>query len=562
MPLNIADRLSDTAADSPHRRAVVVPKGQDAHGRGVYAQLTFEQLEAEVDRLARGLAAIGVEPGDRMALFVPPGVEFLALTFALFRAGATVVLIDPGMGRTNLIACLEETAPAGFVAVPKAQAARLRYRSKFRGATKNVCVGLSAPGLGVSYDRLLSLGGGRRPLPQMQADDRAAVIFTSGSTGPPKGVVYTHGMFDAQWQLIRDEYGIQPGGIDLPAFPMFALFNVAMGVTTVVPEMDATRPADVDAAKIVRTITDQGVTQAFGSPAFWNNVGRYCQQAGETLPSLRLALSAGAPVPVPVLKRVTAAMTGEGSRFATPYGATESLPACTITAAEVLSETAAMTATGAGTCVGRPFGGVDVKVVRIPDRPVSQMIELQDADAGEIGEILVAGPSVTREYFERPLATAQAKVHDGERLWHRIGDVGYFDDSGRLWFCGRKGHIVHTEHGPAYPVQCEPIFNEHPRVYRSALVGVGQAGSQIPTLIVEPEPGQFPRTAADRGTLVRELAEIGAANETSACVSRFAFRKALPVDTRHNVKIDRPSLAEWVRSQETYSASPPGSKSR
>ena len=556
MPLNIADRLADTARERPFQRAVVVPRGEDEHGRGVFAQVTFEGLDAEVDRLARGLASIGVQPGDRMALFVPPGVEFLALTFALFRAGATIVFIDPGMGRGNLVSCLEEADPAGFVAVPRAHAARLRYRKKFPQAKKNVCVGVTAPGFGVGYDKLLELGTAERPLPTMQGDDAAAVIFTSGSTGPPKGVEYTHAMFDAQWRLIRDEYGIKAGGVDLPAFPLFALFNVAMGVTTVVPEMDPTRPAEVDGGKIVRLMRDQGVTQAFGSPAFWNRVGRHCEATGATMPSLRLALSAGAPVPVPVLRRVTAAMP-EGATFATPYGATESLPACTITAAEVLSETAAKTAAGAGTCVGHPFGGVEVKVVRRPGRPVTKMIELEDAAAGEVGEILVSGPSVTRRYFGRTLATAVSKVEDGERFWHRIGDVGYFDESGRLWFCGREGHIVETAARPLYPARCEPVFNEHPEVYRSALVGLGRAGAKTPVLVVEPEAGRFPKTTAVRTRIVRELTELGAANEMTAGVRRFAFRKALPVDTRHNVKVDRPGLADWVAGQETYSSPEP-----
>lgn len=566
---NIADRLRETATSTPCQRAVVVPREYDEHGSRVYGQRTFAQLNSEADAVARGLIELGLKPGDRIALFVPPGLELLSLVFGLFRTGATVVLIDPGMGVKNLVQCLEETDPAGFVAVPKAHAARLKYRKRVPHAKLNVCVGRGAGPLGVGYDKLLARGKSANAiLPTTQRTDTAAVIFTSGSTGPPKGVVYEHGMFDAQWQLIQNEYSIEPGQIDLPAFPLFGLFNVAMGVTTVVPEMDFTRPADVDPKKIVEAINDHGVTQCFGSPAFWRRVGRYCvgqhtaanpekSTTPITLPSLKRALSAGAPVPPSVLEDMRQVMTHTEATFHTPYGATESLPACTITGEEVLEETAAATRTGQGTCVGTPFTGIRVKVIQVPDRPVSQMVEVTDAPVGEIGEILVSGPSVTTTYFERPVATNQSKIRDESNgIWHRIGDVGYFDDRGRLWFCGRKNHVVQTATGPLYPVQCEAIFNEHPRTARCALVGIKPRSTeaQQPVLVVEPEIGHWPRSLEQKRSYIEELTKLGSKHPKTDAIARFVFLKKLPVDTRHNVKINREELGQWAASQELYSA--------
>lgn len=564
---NIADRLRAIAVETPFQRAVVVPRDYDSYGRRVYAQRTFAQLDHEADCVARGLIAMGVEPSDRLALFVPPGVEMLSLVFGMFRTGAAVVLIDPGMGVTNLVDCLEETDPAGFVAVQKAQAARIKFRKRVPRARKNVCVGRVAGPLGVSYRKLLKLGSDASiSLPQTKKSSTAAIIFTSGSTGPPKGVVYEHGMFDAQWQFIQRQYGIERGGIDLPAFPLFGLFNVAMGVTTVVPEMDFTRPADVDPRKIVEAMNDQGVTQCFGSPAFWRRVGQYCNRKSHTnpasnssepisLPSLKVAMSAGGPVPPSVLADMAAVMTHPNAEFHTPYGATESLPACTISGAEILSTTAAQTREGKGTCVGRPFDGIDVKVIRIPDRPVSTMVEVIDAGLNEIGEILVSGPSVTSQYYERPVANAQSKLRDDGKVWHRIGDVGYFDETGRLWFCGRKNHVVETDAGPLYPVQCEAIFNEHNTTARTALVGVKkpQQQSAIPVLVVEPEAGHWPRSNEQKQRYVDSLTEVGAGNGLTQSIKRFVFLKSLPVDTRHNVKINREQLGEWASQQEMYS---------
>ncbi|MGH7201561.1 MAG: AMP-binding protein, partial [Planctomycetaceae bacterium] len=312
--LNIASRLRDTAAAYPFQRGVVMPIGRDAGGRRTYSHLTFRQLDRESDRLARGLRAMGVEPGMKLVLMVRPSLEFVALTFAVFKAGAVVVLIDPGMGRKEIFRCLEEVEPDGFLAVPLVHFLRVLHRRRFRAARFNVAVDVRVAFGTVTYQSLLGEEWTPWDIAATRATDPAAIIFTSGSTGPPKGVLYEHGMFDAQVDLLRERYGIRPGEIDLPGFPLFALFNSAMAVTTVIPDMDPTRPADVDPEMIVELVNDQGVTQAFGSPALWNRVGRHCESHGVTLPSLRRVLSAGAPVPLHVFERMSLALIRDERR--------------------------------------------------------------------------------------------------------------------------------------------------------------------------------------------------------------------------------------------------------
>ena len=380
------------------------------------------------------------------------------------------------------------------------------------------------------------------------ATNSAAIIFTSGSTGPPKGVHYEHGMFDAQVDLIREQYQIQPGEVDLPGFPLFSLFNVAMQVTSVIPDMDPTRPAAVNPARIVEALESQSVTQAYGSPALWNRVGRYCEERQITLPALRRILSAGAPVPNHVLQRMTNVLPS-AANFFTPYGATECLPVASISAREVLKETAVLTAIGKGTCVGHVFHGMRVRIIETSSEMLREIGKTVSVASGQIGEIIVSGPVATREYYQRPNATNFAKIADGDLFWHRMGDVGYFDDVGRLWFCGRKAHIVSTTTGPMYSVCCEAIFNNHPAIYRCALVGIGAKGRQIPIIVAEPEPGKFPSSEKDRRQLGHELLQLGTQNPLTANIHQILFHRSLPVDTRHNVKINRELLAAWATRQ-------------
>lgn len=545
--LNIADRLRSSAAAAPHQRAVVFPEGRDKCGRVTYSQLTFAQLDREADCIARGLIRMGVKPGTRLAMFVPPSLESIALTFGIFRSGAVCTLIDPGMGRSNVFRCLDQCEPEGFVAIPIVQLVRrLKFR-RYRSAKLNVVVGPKSRRLGCpSYPQLVNSGNDDSiPLPQTNATDAAAIIFTSGSTGPPKGVCYEHGMFDGQVDLIRDRFGIRPGEIDLPGFPLFALFNAAMQVTTVIPDMNPTRPADVDPVKFLEAIENQGVTQSFGSPALWNTVGRYCEQKNIRLPTLRRILSAGAPVPNHVLQRMTKALSDDADIF-TPYGATECLPVAAIGGRQVLAETAQQTASGAGTCVGEIFDQMHVRIIEVSFGPIEQISDAAECPRGDIGEIIVKGPVATREYFQQPQGTALAKIKDGDGFWHRMGDTGYIDDSGRLWFCGRKAHMVFTTDGPLYSVRCEAIFNQHPDIYRCALVGIGERGKQIPTIVAEPETNRFPGDARAETALRDRLLELGSNNPLTVNIRRILFHRSLPVDTRHNVKINREQLAKWA----------------
>jgi acyl-CoA synthetase (AMP-forming)/AMP-acid ligase II len=541
------------AARQPHTLAVVFPEGRIRTGRVCYTHLTYRQLDEDSDRIAAGLAATNVAPGTRAAVMVKPGLDFFALVFALFKAGVVPVLIDPGMGVASLGGCLREAAPELFFGIPRALVAR-RVLGWGRQSVRRVIAvtdGRRWPGLETLNDlrregrRALDEGTLSAPVFRpITPDQTAAILFTSGSTGPPKGAVYTHAIFKAQVERFRSLYAIEPGEIDLCTFPLFALFAPALGMTSIVPDMDPTRPARVNPDKLFEAVDDFGPTNLFGSPALLRRVGPAGGALGLKMPTLKRVVTAGAPASPRVLGEFARLLQSPAEIF-TPYGATEALPIASIGSAEILEETRFQTESGAGVCVGQPVEGIEVRIIRINDEPIPLWSEDLEASDGTIGEIIVSGPVVTREYFRRPDATALAKIADPERgtFFHRMGDLGYRDDRGRLWFCGRKSHRVILSDITLFTICCEGVFNAHPEVARSALVGVQDKEERFAVLCVEPH-----RTLSrpERERVRSELLDRGATFPHTRRISTLLFHPSLPVDIRHNSKIFREKLAVWA----------------
>lgn len=541
---NIARHLAHMAQLQPTRPAVICADGRDDQGNVRYAQWTFRELEQESGRLAAALESFGIKRGMRTALMVPPSLDFFALTFALFKMGAVPVLIDPGIGLPSLRGCLAHAEPEAFIGITKAHAARVLLGWARRSVRLNVTVGPRLFWGGATLTGLRSSGAASRPALEPAPHETAAILFTSGSTGAPKGAIYTHEIFNAQVEHIRTLYGIEPGEMDLATFPLFALFGPALGMTAVVPEMNASRPASANPVNIISAIEKFGITNMFGSPALINRLGRYGAQHGLRLPTLRRAISAGAPVPAKVLARLVD-MLPAGAQVFTPYGATECLPVASIGSTEILSDTRQRTDEGAGVCIGRPIPGVTVKVMRISDVPVAEWEDALELPTGEIGEIAVKAAHATRSYFNLPEATALSKMADPSDggFYHRMGDVGYRDADGRIWFCGRKAHRVVSADATRFSIPCEAVFNVHPKVFRTALVGVERAGSLEPVMCVELEAGVTP---AEHDVIREELRQLGAAREHTRAIQTFLFHPAFPVDVRHNAKIFREKLAVWA----------------
>jgi acyl-CoA synthetase (AMP-forming)/AMP-acid ligase II len=312
--------------------------------------------------------------------------------------------------------------------------------------------------------------------------------------------------------------------------------------------MDFTRPAKVNPEKIKAAIEDWKVTNVFASPALLNTVARHGVEHGVQWPSVKRILSAGAPVPAITLERMHQMLSPDAEIF-TPYGATESLPVANISSREILSSTRQLTNAGAGVCVGRVVAPNDVRIIEITDDALSEWSQVREMPVGEVGEITVLGPTVTRAYFGRPEATRLAKIEREGQTVHRMGDVGYFDAEGRLWFCGRKSHRVELSDRTLFSAPVEEIFNTHPAIFRSALVGSTIDGQRLPVLCIELDQEANSGRNQSEQELFTSLKTLGAGFSATQGISHFLIHPAFPVDIRHNAKIGREILTVWAQGK-------------
>ena len=533
---NIAARLAQWADQKPESVALIEMRS----GR----QRTFKELEQESSRLASGLIQFGMKSGERVLLMVPYGIDFVTLTFAMFKAGLIPVLIDPGLGKKNVLKCIKQVQPHGMIAIPLAHAIKKIFPGTFKSIQHNVTVGTRWFWGGASLNKLLDSGKTDFKMASMEKEHPAAILFTSGSTGPAKGVLFSHGIFNHQVRILQEQFDIQPHETDLPTFPLFGLFSSGLGMTSIIPDMDSTKPAHVDPKNIIVPIQNFKISSSFGSPALWDTVSQYCLDQNIQLPTLKRIIMAGGPVSGDLLARFET-IIDKSCKIYTPYGATEVLPVSLIERREILDETWSLSNQGKGTCVGHPIPGVEIKIIEISDQPILKWQDVTESGTNIVGEIAVKAEWATRTYFNRQDLTQLAKIEDGNSFWHRMGDLGRLDEKNRLWFYGRKNQRVVTEFETLYTIPCEAIFNQHPDVKRSALVGTGYKTK--PVIIIEPVERIKSQEARQKFTA--ELLERGAKSSLTQSITKVLFHEEFPVDVRHNAKIFREKLSLWAENQ-------------
>lgn len=539
---NVARFVAQRAQLMPDALAVAAPR------IGGFETWNWHELDSKSNNVAAGLARLGVRPTDRVCVFVRPGLAWLALVHGLFKLGAVVVLIDPGMGRRGVFASIERIQPRVLIAVAALHVARWLNADVFKSVEIALTAGrpemLGKPAL----EDWLEGNHSEFSAIERSPRDEAAILFTSGSTGPAKGVVYEHGMFNAQVRMLRELYEFVPGSADLACFPLFALYGAALEIASVFPDMNFAQPARCDPARIVQAIEHFKARTSFGSPAIWRRVIPWCEASGQRLDSLHQLMIAGAPVEADLVRRARGLIAPSGEVF-TPYGATEALPVAHVEGRLLATTLAQRSARGEGTCVGVAAPGLEVRLIKISDAPIESWSAQLEVAAGEAGEICVLGENVTREYKFEVDATALAKIADGATFWHRMGDIGRFDADGRLWFFGRKSHRIETSKGTMFPVPWENVCELHPRVGRCALVGAGAHGHEVPVLIVETVSGRVPRFLKDREKLAAEILRTLEPLRPLAPIERVLFKTSFPLDVRHQAKIDRSALKTWAEER-------------
>ncbi len=508
------------------------------NGEFDYQSLSFSELENRSNFLAHKLREAGLTPGMKVLMFVRPSVNFSAITFALFRAGLVPIFIDPGMGRENLLRAVAHILPDGLIAEKQVHWIRQIYRRSFSSIRFFMTIsGSTWWNLGPKLHSIESWLKDETKLPtlmhQVSAQDPAAILFTSGGTGIPKGVLYTHDIFNAQVERLQKLFNLTPDEIDLPGFPLFSLFTITMGMTSAIPSMDPSHPSRANAEYLVKNIMDNGATFIAGSPAIWKNVANYCIEKKITLPSVKYLVMFGAPIPLS-LHEAFEEILPNGDTY-TPYGATECLPVANISASELRGEITSKMLNGMGTCVGHPAPDTEIKIIEITDENIKREEDFNEMPAKRLGEICVLSRTVTPEYVGMPEKTAEAKVQalDG-RLWHRMGDIGFKDEEGRLWFCGRKSHRIDLDDHVIGTIPIESLINQIPGVSKSALV----CPKKDPIIVIEGKRS---------GSLEKEIKVKIQQDDRLSEVKGMAFLEQFPVDVRHNIKIDRLKIRDMAK---------------
>ncbi|MGF1793231.1 AMP-binding protein [Photobacterium profundum] len=568
---NICRHLTRAAKETPDSLAVAV-QIKSLFGKLRYEELTFEQLNTDSNAIAQALNDHGIKRGMKAVLMVTPSLDFFALTFALFKAGIVPILVDPGMGVKNLKQCFDEAKPDAFIGIPKAHIARCLFGWGKPSVRRLLTVGGNDVFAnifgGTTLKALLKRNTVIKPrskmhqavdydIAKLKNDEMAAILFTSGSTGTPKGVVYTHAMFEAQISVLKNDYGIAHGERDLATFPLFSLFGPALGMASIVPDMDASKPITANPDSLFAAIEQYQCTNMFVNPALIERLGQAGTQRHKphTLPSIKRVISAGAPATISSISRFSK-MLKDGVEVLNSYGATESLP-LTMIGSDRLMQTTDITDNGGGICVGQAVDGVDIAIIAITDDPITIWDETLRLPVNQIGEIVVKGPMVSCAYYHRDHATVQAKITDGaDTVRHRMGDLGYLDKNGQLWMCGRKAHRVEANRAavasdklPYFSIPCERIFNTHSSVKRTALVGIERNGETVPLLCVELNKGTTLTDDTARNTFFAELKTIGANHQQTVGIVDFLIHPDFPVDIRHNAKIFREKLAVWAQKE-------------
>jgi olefin beta-lactone synthetase len=532
--VNIAELINDQVKAFPHKAAVVMPKR--VKSSYLYDQLTFTEFQSRSLKYSQGFQDNGITKGMKVLMFVSPSIDFSVITFSLFQIGAVPIFIDPGMGRKNLLKAIKSIQPEAMIAIPKVHFLRKFFPKVFNSLKFSFTTGAhSSNAKSILPWRNVPLKTGLLKDVLINDNDLAAILFTSGGTGTPKGVEYSHHIFAKQTNMLQELFDLKPTEIDLPGFPLFSLFTISMGMTSVIPDMDPSKPAKVNPKKIIQNIIDKKTTFIAGSPAIWDKVGQYCIKKNIKLPTVKYLVMFGAPVS-PKIHKMWKNILVNGTTY-TPYGATECLPITCISGTQLEGYKTKENIAGAGTCVGKPVQNVNIKIIHQSDNVIESINDTHDTEKYEIGEIIVQSEVATRSYFNLPSQTKMAKIKDNENFWHRMGDLGYFDEEGNIWFCGRCSHKVMIAGEIHSPIQSEAIFNNDPQVKRSALIPYGEFSA----IVIEPQ-SLLKSYRLFNHSFKNHLLKLAIQHSKTNHIKKIFFKKEFPVDIRHNIKIDRIKL--------------------
>ncbi len=534
MERNITDHLYNFARSNPEKAALLHP-----------VKITFSGLCSIIDKYAVGFLDKGIQKGTKTIVLITPGTDLFAVSFALLRIGAIPVMIDPGMGVRAMVKALSTVRASAFIGIPSTQFLRFLFPRSFQSVSIFLSSGRVGPWSRNSLNCLRKGTITEYQVANSLADEEAAIFFTSGSTGMAKAVVYENSMLEAQIHYLKAHFGYRPEDIDLCTFPLIGLLVITLGLTLVLADMNMTYPSTMDPRKVAENIVRYNCSTMFCSPMVLKKLAEYGEANEIVFHSLRKVFTAGAPVSPVLLKNFRTLLTSAAD-IHTPFGSTEALSVTDINDRDLSKLYGGSYTFFDGICVGSPLKDIKLLIIRITDDPVESIGQAGVLQSGEVGEIVVKGPNVTQSYFGNDTANTFAKIRDSDSklMWHRTGDLGRLDKEGRVWFYGRKLQRVVANDRTYFTIPCEAVFNQHPKVQRSALVGVKKKGSVLPVICVELKNGINHSTK-----LKEELLLLGQMHEVTNSFREILFFRIFPVDPRHQAKIHRERLAVLAQKQ-------------
>ncbi|MCB0101427.1 MAG: AMP-binding protein [Anaerolineales bacterium] len=548
--MDIFSLFEQNALSHPDKAAFIYFDGKK------WITLTYANILDKTQRFASRLLACSLTPGMSAAVMTPPSIDFFPFALALLKLGIIPILLEPAIGIKKIGEILQEAKPDIFIGNTLTHTLRILFGWGRDSVKYNVSI--------ARIENRKWKVESQLPITNYQLPHAAAIIYTSGSTGLPKGAVYTQANLAAQLDLLKNAFNITPDEIDLPAFPIYALIDLLLGVTSVIPDITFPVPGKTDPEKVINAIQNFNVTNMFASPVVLELLSSFAENNNSSsrpnvLSSLKRVITAGAPATIDLQRRFRHLLADHTSLFGI-YGATETLPIAKVESREIFA-LEEKTKNGAGICLGKPIEGVTVRIIPITDELITEWQDSLTVKPNVVGEITVQSGATTREYLNRPESNRISKIlcrceegifpdeaisgialgkerprNDKVEIIHRMGDVGYFDEEGRLWYCGRKSHRVITKDDVMFTEQIENIFNAHPQVKRTALVGVDGE----PVLWVEMHKG----IKAGKLQIIAELKALAVSHPQASRIRTFLFLKKFPTDVRHNSKIIREKLTE------------------
>jgi acyl-CoA synthetase (AMP-forming)/AMP-acid ligase II/pimeloyl-ACP methyl ester carboxylesterase len=518
-----------------------------------YNMLSYSELKARTIQYQRGLISLGMSPGKKIIMLLSPCHDFLAFTYAILACGGVPVFIDSGIGTQKLCECIQKSQAQGVILSSKAQILYLLKRKKiFSGMTIVVNASPVPIGFGANLDFFLNFSAAETQIFKADPNAMAMVAFTSGATGCPKGAIFTNENLAAQLQIFQRHFKLAPEERDLPLLPIFSLYSCALGSAPVFYPISPGKPLDLDPEQVCKAINDLGIRTSFGSPTLWAKIAEFIEVQPTQLSSLRKIFIAGTSVPsklISILNKVI-----PGAEIFTPYGATEALPT-TLSPARDLPQIPSLASNGmSGIAIGKILPEVELKIIQIVEGPIFEDSQIQELDFLAIGEIIVSGDNISKSYLLNDAANANNKIIlSSGQIWHRIGDTGYQDSEGNLYYCGRVAHITKsllsdTTQEVLFSEPVELVFNNHIKIRRTALIYLSDQRKSA--LAVEPEPKYFPRSLEEYNSFVCDLRELATSTNFTRNIKDFFFFKSFPVDARHNAKIFRDQLGTLAVTRE------------